>query len=90
MVVTKKDSLGFPEAFIAAPRVSSFWYNWILILNAGASWFVITGTYLGTVQMDKALFDRQAHWFSHIPPNESCPSSKGEERDIVSVVQGVS
>ena len=58
LVVTKKDSLGFPDSFIAAPRESSFWYNWVLALSAGADWPVIVYTYLGTVQMDKAFFDR--------------------------------
>lgn len=87
LVVTKKDSLGFPDAFIAAPRESSFWYNWVLTLSAGADRIVMMCTYLGTVQMDKTFFDRQAHWFSNILPNESCASSKGEERDLVAIVQ---
>jgi len=43
--------------------------------------------YLGTIQMGETFFDGQAHWLGHIPPIEPCPSSEGEEGDLVTVVE---
>jgi len=37
--------------------------------------------------MDESLFDRKTSWLGHVLLTEACPSSEGEERDLVTVVE---
>ena len=37
--------------------------------------------------MGETLLDRQARWFCHVLLAEDRPSSEGEERDLVAVVE---
>ena len=43
--------------------------------------------YLSTIQMGETLFDSQTRRFGHVLFVEARPSSEGEERDLIAVVE---
>lgn len=45
-------------------------------------------THLGTIQMSETFLDSQDRWLSHILLGEARSSAEGEERDLVTIVEG--